>query len=145
LRNWTTKALLTQAQLQAFGTSPPAPEIIKTMRDLAEFLNTAYSQTRNLGVLPQDRAVNFAATDAFVDLQIFKKVRRTPRFRAFEFDSLDVTRSPICRPDADCWDVALYFYDPSELRRARRAFRYTVDVSDPLPVVTSRIQEFTTR
>jgi hypothetical protein len=68
VRNWTTKALLTQAQLQAFGTSPPSPEIIQTMRDLAEFLNTAYSQTRNLGVLPQDRAANFAATDAFVDL-----------------------------------------------------------------------------
>ena len=42
--------------------------------------------------------------------------------------------APICRPDSDCWDVQLLMFDPENERRASRVYRYTVDVSDVLPV-----------
>ncbi len=145
LRNWTTKALLDAAQQQAFGKGEPTAAEIAATRDLGEFLNVAYSQTRNLGITPQDRALNYAATDAFILQTVFRNVREDNRFRQFEFDSFEVSRSPICRPDADCWDVTLYFYDPNELRRARCAVRYTVDVSDVVPVMLGRRQDFTVR
>lgn len=145
LRNWTTKALLDAAQRKAFGQGDPTTEEIEAIRDLAEFLNVAYNQTRNLGIASQDRALNYAATDAFILQGIFRDVREDSRFRDFEFDSFDVTKSPICRPDSDCWDVTLFFYDPSELRRARRGVRYTIDVSDTVPVVLGRKQDFSVR
>ncbi|MBL7038786.1 MAG: peptidase [Pirellulaceae bacterium] len=115
------------------------------MRDFSEFLNVIYNDTRNLGVAPNERALNYAATDALITQDIFRDVRTDSRFRKFEFDTLTVDRSPICRPESDCWDVTLFFYDPSELQRARRAARYTIDVSDSVPVLVGRRQNFTVR
>jgi len=51
-----------------------------------------------------------------------------------QLDSIDVVRSPFCRKDSDCWDVKLKFFDPENDRRANRVLRYTIDVSDIMPV-----------
>lgn len=145
MRNWTLRHLLGACQDPHSASEPPSLIEVQAARDLAEFLNLAYSKTRNLGISSVDRALNYAATDAFITQGIFMDVRTDPRFRGYEFDDFNIARSPICRPDADCWDVELYFYDPSELRRARRVIRYTIDVSDAVPVMVGRRQDFTAR
>ncbi|WP_394325532.1 cyanobactin maturation protease PatG family protein [Methanosarcina barkeri] len=44
-------------------------------------------------------------------------------------------KSPICRPDSDCWDVKLTFFDPLHREEvARMVYRFTIDVSDVVPV-----------
>jgi len=45
-----------------------------------------------------------------------------------------VEKSPFCRLDSDCWDVKLAFFDPENDQRAWRVVRYTIDVSDVMPV-----------
>jgi hypothetical protein len=136
--SWKT-SLLTAATQGAAA----APDIAK--EDLAEFLTRVYDQTRNLGITSQDRALNYAATDALLLQGVFKDVRTREKFRGYELDTFSVQKSPICRADFDCWDVHLFFYDPTNLQRARRGFRFTVDVSDVLPVMLGERAEFSVR
>ena len=50
-------------------------------------------------------------------------------------DRIKVERSPICRPDSDCWDVVVTFFNPARIMdQARKVYRFTVDVSDLVPV-----------
>jgi hypothetical protein len=52
-----------------------------------------------------------------------------------ELESVHVVRSPICRPSSDCWDVEVYFFYPErQVQTVRRVYRFTVDVSDIVPV-----------
>jgi cysteine desulfurase family protein len=134
--SWTTLAL-SRAAREAAKASPEAEN------DLVEFLQRVYDDTRNLGLTSQERALNYAATDALVLQGIFRDVRA--KFEGFEFDTFEVVRSPVCRPDADCWDVLLIFYDPTELNRARRAVRFTIDVSDVVPVMIGNRKDFSIR
>jgi cyanobactin maturation PatA/PatG family protease len=136
--SWKTSVLAAATQHAAGATDDAA-------QDLQDFLTRVYDLTRNLGVTSQDRAVNYAATDALVLQGIFKDVRTEPRFRGLELDTFTVEKSPICRWDADCWDVHVLFYDPNNLQRARRGFRFTVDVSDVVPVILGDRKEFSTR
>ena len=63
-----------------------------------------------------------------------------------ELDIIEVERSPICRPDSDCWDVKLTFFDPRrQFERARRVYRFTVDVSDVCPVTVGKVRSWSVR
>ncbi|NEQ10674.1 MAG: peptidase S8, partial [Moorea sp. SIO4E2] len=53
---------------------------------------------------------------------------------SMQLDTIGVERSPFCRVDSDCWDVKLKFFDPENDRRAKKILRYTIDVSDIMPV-----------
>ncbi len=94
------------------------------------FLVRVYDELRNFGLSPEDRALNFAATNAFQAAASFGDAAK----RHLELDRITVRKSPICRPDSDCWDVQLVMFDPDNDRRAGRFYRYTVDVSEVLPV-----------
>ncbi len=103
------------------------------------FLARVYHELRNLGRSAEERAINFAATNAFQATQIFHDASGED----LELDSIEVERSPICRPDSDCWDVKLTFFDPKErLTTARRVHRYTVDVSDVIPVTVGAVRSW---
>ena len=93
------------------------------------FLIRVYDELRNLGMTPEERALNFAATNAFQAATAFGDALA----RKMELFGIDVSKSPICRPDSDCWDVKLQMFDPENDRRAGRIYRYTVDVSETLP------------
>ena len=60
-----------------------------------------------------------------------------------ELDTITVEKSPICRLDSDCWDVKLKFFDPENNRRAKRVFRFTIDVSDSIPVTLGEVRTWT--
>jgi PatG C-terminal/Family of unknown function (DUF5838) len=48
----------------------------------------------------------------------------------------------ICRMDSDCWDVQLKFFDPENSRRAKKVFRFTIDVSDLIPVTLGEVRSW---
>ncbi len=100
------------------------------------YLNRIYYDYRNLGITPQERALNFSATNAFqagVAIATAEARRRV-------LDSISVEKSPICRPDSDCYDVKLSFFDPENNQRSNQVFRFTIDVSDVIPVTIGPIR-----
>jgi cyanobactin maturation PatA/PatG family protease len=114
----------------------------KKEEGITNFLQRVYSEVRNLGLEPRDRALNFAATNAFQLERVFSQVAAA----GLQLDQIDVEKSPVCRLDSDCWDVVLYFFNPMNvLGEARRAFRFTVDVSDVVPVLIGDIREWAVR
>lgn len=124
LANWTTRALA--EAVAAFGTADPNQRV-------EEILDHLYESTRNLGIQSADRALNFAATMGVTLLNGLGDPQSSTVLKDMILDYVDVQPSPICRPDSDCWDVAFTFFDPNDDRRARRGFRYTIDVTDTLP------------
>ncbi|MGJ5675481.1 MAG: PatA/PatG family cyanobactin maturation protease [Nostochopsis sp.] len=111
---------------------------------LRSFLTRIYYDLRNLGQTSQERALNYAATNVFQYGASLRDVLRNKvrpgasvnsnQAVTMQLDSIDVVRSPFCRKDSDCWDVKLKFFDPENDRRANRVLRYTIDVSDIMPV-----------
>ena len=102
------------------------------------YLERIYYDYRNLGITPQERALNFSATNAFQVSEVIVQASGTERV----LDSISVEKSPICRPDSDCYDVKLSFFDPENDRRANRVFRFTVDVSDVIPVTIGQVRSW---
>jgi hypothetical protein len=109
-------------------------------KSLREFLTRVYYDLRNLGATSRDRAMNFAATNAF---QAANTIASAVSL-GMALDAIQVEKSPFGRMDSDCWDVKLRFFDPENSRRAKRVFRFTIDVSDSLPVTLGDVREWST-
>jgi cyanobactin maturation PatA/PatG family protease len=135
LYGWKTNALVSAA-LEAVKTYQPEADEAAVRRSLESFLNRLYYDFRNLGTTSQDRALNFAATNTFQAAATFG----TAVAAGMELDTITVERSPFCRIDSDCWDVKLKFFDPENTRRARKVFRFTIDVSDLIPVTLGEVR-----
>jgi len=136
--SWTTAALVEAAVGEAAEENE---DNAQRRQDIRNFLERVYHELRNLGLTSQERAINYAATNAFNVNNIFEAA-----FQAkMELDAIEVERSPICRPDSDCWDVKLLFFDPENVLRSRRAYRFTVDVSDVCPVMVGDVRSWSVR
>jgi cyanobactin maturation PatA/PatG family protease len=136
LYGWRTSALV-KAAIGAIGAENVAEARVR--RTLEGFLNRVYYDLRNLGATSSDRALNFAATNAFQAVTTLTRAIG----EGMELDTIAVERSPICRLDSDCWDVKLKFFDPENDRRAKRVFRFTIDVSDTIPVTLGEVRSWT--
>jgi cyanobactin maturation PatA/PatG family protease len=143
--NWTTLDLV-----RAVLSPPPAegaPAKEKEAHDrksegIRSFLDRIYFELRNLGILPQERAMNFAGTNAFNIERVYEAAMKDE----MELDSIAVERSPICRPDSDCWDVKLFFFFPDrQVQTVRKVYRFTVDVSDVVPVTVGPVRSWFAR
>ena len=110
-------------------------------KSLDSFLNRVYYDLRNLGRTSRERALNFAATNAFQVAATFKEAVGV----GMELDNIEVVKSPFCRMDSDCWDVVLTFFDAENLMKARKLFRFTIDVSDLLPVTLGKVRKWSVR
>lgn len=121
-----------------------------TRRIVRNYLDKIYYELRNLGQSAPDRALNFAATNAFVFTQgivdMISSGKRVSGGNAnlYTLDTITVAKSAYCRMDSDCWDVRLTFFDPENDQRARTVFQATIDVSDELPVQLSATHVFST-
>lgn len=102
------------------------------------FLVRVYDELRNLGMTAGERALNFAATNAFQAASAFVDAVG----RRLELYGIKVHKSQICRPDSDCWDIQLLMFDPENDRRSGRIYRFTVDVSEILPVTIGTIRTY---
>jgi hypothetical protein len=116
---------------------PPTDEEVREL--LRQVLNKLYYEYRNLGITSPDRALNFAATNIFQITSAL--VAALLDWRTLE--RIDVGRSPYGRIDSDCWDVLLKFFDPENTRRAYTVLRFTLDVSDKLPVTMGPLVVYT--
>jgi cyanobactin maturation PatA/PatG family protease len=143
--SWTTVALI-----EAICENPPAESASEQDREaygqrsqsVINFLERVYYELRNLGITPQERAINYAATNAFNVERIFESAIQ----EEMDLDTIEVERSPLCRPDSDCWDVKLTFFNPRKVsEQARKVYRFTVDVSDGCPVSVGRVRSWFVR
>lgn len=134
--NWLIETAVDVVQ-QATGVDLEADTVAA---GLEGFLNRVYYDMRNLGVLSRDRALNFAATNAFQAATAFAEALAI----GMQLDTIDVEPSPYARADSDAWDIRMKFFDPENTRRARRVFRFTVDVSEIMPVTLGEVRSWST-
>lgn len=106
---------------------------------ITNFLRRVYEELRNLGVTPQHRAVNYAATNTYQVMEVFKAAMKED----MELDTIEVDRSPIGRPDSDCWDIKMTCFNPKQVFvQARKVYRCCVDVSDVVPVMVGPVRSW---
>ena len=119
-------------------------QVQQTVRN---YLDKIYYQLRNLGQSSPDRALNYAATNAFIFAEGVAKGLMSSNSlpggqNLYTLDTISVAKSPYCRVDSDCWDVQVTFFDPENDRRARSVYLYTIDVSDEMPVSLAPAHQF---
>jgi hypothetical protein len=137
LYGWEVNTLISAAiEAARARTNEKTEDALRS--SLREFLTRVYYDLRNLGTTSADRALNFAATNAFQAAQTFADAVAA----GMALDTIAVEKSPFCRMDSDCWDVKLRFFDPDNSRRARKVFRFTLDVSDLLPVTLGEVRSW---
>lgn len=142
LYNWRTADLVASVAGEQPKDDSARQQFETKVEGMRGFLERIYFELRNEGQTPQERALNFAATNAFNIERVFESAAR----RQLQLDEIGVDRSPICRPDSDCWDVRLIFFDPADaLGRARTVYRFTVDVSDVVPVLVGPVRSWAMR
>jgi cyanobactin maturation PatA/PatG family protease len=138
LYGWQVNRLIADA-ISAVDTKNKSKEFVANLNGtLRNFFDRVYYEIRNLGRLSQDRALNFAATNAFQATKVFTETIQL----SMRLDTIEVERSPYARPDADAWDIKLKFFDPENTRRARTVFRFTIDVSDVMPVSVGEVRSW---
>ncbi|WP_435253611.1 PatA/PatG family cyanobactin maturation protease [Streptomyces sp. 1222.5] len=137
---WNINSLMTAALVAARRHPTGETDTVLTGR-FQEFLARIYYDLRNLGATSADRALNFAATNAFQAADTFASAVAD----GMTLDTIDVEKSPFCRMDSDCWDVKLRFFDPENTRRARKVYRFTIDVSDLVPVTLGTVRTWSER
>ena len=143
--SWNTAALVEGA----CGSPPPekAPqkekdEYAQKAQAVANFLRRVYDELRNLGITPQERAINYAATNAFQITEVFKDAIK----EGMDLDTIQVERSPICRPYSECYEPKLAFFNPRKVfEQARKVYRFTIDVSDVVPVMVGPVRSWFVR
>ena len=131
--SWNTRGLMTEL-LRVMGVAE-SPEITAKIQ---EYLERIYFEYRNLGITPEERALNFSATNAVQPASLITDAGN----RELALDSFSVEKSPICRPDSDCYDVKLQFFNPNNNQSAGKVYRFTVDVSDVIPVTIGQTRSW---
>lgn len=132
---WNTNTLVDTAVGLVQAASADADEQA-IRKSLSSFLNRIYYDLRNLGQTARDRALNYVATNAFQAVATFAEAISM----GMELSSIETEKSPFCRYHSNCWDVKLKFFDPENGLRAKKVFRFTVDVADLLPVSLGKVR-----
>jgi cyanobactin maturation PatA/PatG family protease len=136
--SWTTEALVDRV-VQASSGEGGDDRRGAVRLGVTHFLERVYYELRNVGRLPHDRAINFAATNAFE----VEKVYEQALGEDMELDTIDVEPSAISSPGTNCWDVKLLFFFPARPETTiRRQYRFTVDVSDVVPATVGPLRSW---
>ena len=132
MASWSTDALL-DAVAKDQGKKANA----NVRQRLQDFLNRTYFELRNAGVTSQERALNFAASNAFQVGNIIQSAME----EGLELGGFNVTKSPIGMAGEDNWDVQMVFFNP--LKRAEQSakiFAFTVDVATISPFLVGDVR-----
>ena len=145
--NWTTAALIDAiAGPKPNGSVSDAEHQSHSEKvaGVRGFLERVYYELRNLGITPQERAMNYAGTNAFQIEKVYEAAMKEKEDT--DLESIEVERSPVCRPESDCWDVKLLFFFPDrQVQTVRKAYRFCVDVSDVIPVTVGPVRSWYVR
>ena len=143
-RSWSLGALLRlYANIDPNDHSKEAEADNRKRLHMERVILRLREEARNPGLSGRDRALNFTATHSFKivsNLQIYLNVNHEP-----DLDSIVIETSPTCRKDSECYDIKLKFFDAENLRRSNDILRYTVDVSDEVPVLLGDPQHYRSR
>jgi cyanobactin maturation PatA/PatG family protease len=147
---WNEGALVTQVVVQVLPGDSTEGYREYVSRTVRGFLDKVYYQFRNLGQTSADRALNFAATNAFLAaegiadglLSARLAAPGTPPEDLYSLDTIAVSKSPYCRVDSDCQDVQILFFNPQNVLQARNVYQFTIDVSDEMPVSLAPTHQF---
>ena len=138
--NWNRKVLVNSVT-EAYKEKRGLTKLDQTDLEvgISDFLDRVYYELLNLGVASSERALNYVATNLYQIAAAYSEAYA----QDLVLDKIATVRSPICRPDSDCWDVVVSFFDPSNrLTIAKKAYRLTVDVSDLVPVTVGTIRSW---
>lgn len=130
---WSTDSMLDAVD--------PSGQNVKLRRAMRDFLEKVYGELHNAGLKSRERALNFSATNIFQAAWTASEAVN----QGFELHSIEVGKSPFCRIFSDCWEVLLKFQDPEDCHRAYRVYRFSIDVSDVLPVTLGSIHGWASR
>ena len=143
--NWTTGALVNAVcgkRPSKEGKGQETDAYMRKCEGVRNFLERVYHELRNLGTTSRERAINFSASNAFNITRTFELALK----EGLDLDTIEVERSPLCRPESDCWDLKLTFFNPSKVfEQARKVYRFTVDVSDVVPVTVGAVRSWFVR
>ncbi|MBC8232705.1 peptidase [bacterium] len=139
--SWSTDEMM----LKVLGPPPREPGREQTIYDqkmamVNHFLDTVFYQMQNKGNTPKDRALNFAATNAFRIKEAFEKAYGD----RLVLQSIDVKRKPFSPPDSDYWEVKLIYFNQSvevRTRQASKVFSFTIDISSVIPATVGKMSE----
>jgi cyanobactin maturation PatA/PatG family protease len=135
--SWPTDELIRKV---CIGAAEPA----RNQQGVRDILERVYHELQNLGVASQDRAINYAATNATQLGNIVEEV--CAKSDPLELDTITAEFSPYCRPGSDCWDVKVSFFNANRpMETLRKVFRFTVDVSDVVPVMVGPVRAWNAR
>jgi hypothetical protein len=124
----------TKALREALKKADPKVSDDLIAREMRRFFGKIYYSIRNRGLTPEDRAINAAATNAFNAFNISPTIVEAGQ-EGLTLRDIGVERSPLSRPGSDYFDVLFTFFDPEKRsERAPLRARFTIDVSDTVPV-----------
>ncbi len=134
---WQVNALV-EAAINTVTPEASEPDNVRMRRSLKSFLHRIYYDLHNLGHLDRDRALNFAATNAFQAASTFAEAINS----GMGLDNIEIEKSPFCRLNSNCWDVMLKFFDSENSRRAKKVYRFTIDVANIMPVTLGTVRSW---
>jgi PatG C-terminal len=145
----TTHSLIVEAenyvgiQAASLQLAPTAGSPLIGPSPLQDFMDRVYYLLRNAGITSQERAINFAATQAaplpgFPTQVSPNQVLANALAAGLSLEAISAEPWLACRPGSDCWDVKFTFFEPRQRVQAARTFvRLTVDVSNVRPVTVT--------
>ena len=131
---WKTQSLINAAKKSCDFNKEKSE---KFDNQLKNFLERIYYELHNLGESSSDRALNYAATNVVQVASILKDGSDK-----YQLDRISVEKSKFCRMDSDCWDIKLIFFQTKSLVKPRKIYRFTIDVSDSLPVTVGKVKKW---
>ncbi|MCP4352770.1 MAG: PatA/PatG family cyanobactin maturation protease [Desulfobacterales bacterium] len=114
-------------------------EYEKNKAGILNFLERVFYELRNPGLSPRERAINYAATNAFQIKEVFESAIK----EKMVLKDINAEPAAVCRPGSECWEVRLEFFDPEKrTERAKKAYRFVADVSEVIPVTMGKVRSW---
>lgn len=138
LYGWSVEHLSEALVAAVKSDRPEADEaaVRRCARSFPERIRRDLYDLRNSGHSPQDRALNFAVTHMLQAISSFSEAAAA----GLTLASIGVQRSDALRMNSDCWDAVLRFFDPDSAQQGQREHRFTLDVSDVIPVMLTPLR-----
>ena len=136
--SWTTGALVAALTAES-GKSKAATDL---RSGIGNFLERVYYELRNLGRQPWERALNFAATNAFEVERVYEDAYR----ENMELDTIEAVPATLYPDSTTYWDIKLVFFFPDRpTQTVRRVYRFTVNVEDVVPATVGPMRTWSIR
>lgn len=138
--SWTTEAIV--STLTSDPDRPKDSDSQELRDGVRNFLERVYYELRNLGRDPWDRALNFAATNAFEVERVYEQAYR----ENMELDTIEVIPAVLHPGTSNHWDVKLTFFFPERTSQSvRKVYRFTVNVEDVVPATVGPMRSWFVR